>query len=65
MESSISGQITNVMSAAGEVVTGSFGWVSTAVNAITSNPLILMCVLLPFVGTGIVLVKKLIRTKAR
>lgn len=57
--------ITNIMTSAGEVVTGAFGWVSTAVNAILSNPLILMCTLLPFVGLGITLVRKLIRTKAR
>lgn len=57
--------ITSIMTSAGEVVTGAFGWVSTAVNAILSNPLILMCTLLPFVGLGITLVRKLIRTKAR
>lgn len=57
--------ITSIMTSAGEVVTGAFGWVTTAVNAIISNPLILMCVLLPFVGLGITIVRRLIRTKAR
>lgn len=60
-----SGEITSIMGQASEVVTGAFGWVSTAVSAITSNPLILMAVLLPFVGLGITLVRKLIKTKAR
>lgn len=65
MNGSGSGDITAIMGEASEVVTGAFGWVSTAVSAITSNPLILMCTLLPFVGMGIMLVRKLIRTKAR
>ena len=65
MNGSTSGAITGIMEQAGEVVTGAFGWVSTAISAITSNPLILMCVLLPFVGLGISLVRKLIKTKAR
>ena len=60
-----SGAITGIMSSAGEVVTGAFGWVSTAIDAITSNPLILMSCLLPFIGVGISLVRKLLRTKAR
>lgn len=62
---STSGEITSIMGQAGEVVTGAFGWVGTAVNAIVDNPLILMCTLLPFIFVGIRLVKKLIRTKAR
>lgn len=62
---STSGEITSIMGQAGEVVTGAFGWVSTAINAITSNPLILMVTLLPFVGLGITLVRKLLKTKAR
>lgn len=60
-----SGEITGIMRNAGEVVTGAFDWVSTAVDAITSNPLILMVTLLPFVGLGITLVRKLLKTKAR
>lgn len=60
-----SGEITGIMGQAGEVVTGVFGWVSTAIDAITSNPLILMCVLLPFVGMGVALLRKLLKVKAR
>lgn len=60
-----SGEITGIMSQAGEVVTGVFDWVSTAIDAITSNPLILMCCLLPFVGMGVALLRKLLKVKAR
>lgn len=65
MNGSGSGEITSIMSAAGEVVTGAFGWIGDAVGAITGNPLILMATLLPLVGLGITLVRKLIKTKAR
>jgi len=65
MNGSGSGDITAIMSSAGEVVSGAFSWIGDAVSAITSNPLILMCTLLPFVGLGITLVRKLIKTKAR
>ena len=60
-----SGEITAIMGEAGHVVTGALGWIGDCVSAIVDNPLVLMCVLLPFVGFAIALVRKLIRTKAR
>lgn len=60
-----SGEITSIMGQAGEVVGGALGWIGDCVSAIVDNPLILLCVLLPFVGFAIAVVRKLIRTKAR
>lgn len=59
MSSFISTNITPVVSAA-------FSWVGTAVNAITAegNELLLMAVVLPFVGLGIGLLRRLFGTKA-
>lgn len=40
------------------------GWISIVVDTITGNPLILMAVVLPFVGLGIGLLRRLFGTKA-
>lgn len=60
MTSSISG----LMTAAGDIVSESTSWVGTAASTITSNSIILLAVLVPFVGLGIGLLKRLIRTRA-
>lgn len=39
-------------------------WISTVVSAITSNPIILYAVLIPFVGVGITLLRRLFKSKA-
>lgn len=54
--------ITNVTS----LVTAAFGWVTTAVQTITAsgNELLLMAVILPFVGLGIGLLRRLFGTRA-
>lgn len=39
-------------------------WISTIISTITSNPLILIAVLVPFVGLGIGLLRRLIGTRA-
>lgn len=39
-------------------------WISTAVSAVTSNPIILFAVLIPFVGVGISLLRRLFKSKA-
>lgn len=48
----------------GSIITAALGWVGSAVTTITSNPLILMAVIIPFVGLGIGLLKRLISTRA-
>lgn len=39
-------------------------WISTIISTITSNPLILIAVIVPFVGLGIGLLRRLIGTRA-
>lgn len=48
------------------LVTAAFGWVTTAVGTITAegNELLLMAVVLPFVGLGVGLLRRLFGTKA-
>lgn len=42
-------------------VTESIKWVGSFVGAITSNPLLLMFVIVAFVGLGVGLIKRLVR----
>ena len=49
--------LTNVSS----LVTEAIKWVGSFVGAITSNPLILMFVIVAFVGLGVGLIRRLIR----
>ncbi len=53
----VSGLVTEV----GTIVTGAVGWIGDYVGAITSNPLILMFVIVAFVGLGVGLIRRLIR----
>lgn len=39
-------------------------WISTVISTITSNPIILFAVLIPFVGVGISLLRRLFKSKA-
>lgn len=43
------------------LVTEAIKWVGSFVGAITSNPLILMFVIVAFVGLGVGLIKRLVR----
>lgn len=49
--------LTNVSS----LVTEAVKWVGSFVGVITSNPLLLMFVIIAFVGLGVGLIKRLIR----
>ena len=68
--SAIINAITNIINAAfvGSPANGGTpavpSWISTAVTTITSNPLILIAVVLPFVGLGIGLLKRLFSARA-
>lgn len=53
--------VGDILSSAGTVVTSAFGWVSTAVNAVTSNPLILTSAVLGLVGLGIGITRRLLK----
>lgn len=50
----ILGYITNI-------VTSAVGWITSFVNLIVGQPLLLMFVLVAFVGTGIGLIRRIIR----
>lgn len=43
-----------------ELVTAAVTWISSYVGAITSNPLILMFVIIAFVGLGVGLISRMI-----
>ena len=53
--------MSTILTSVGEIVTSGITWVSAFGGAITSNPLILMFVLVPMVGLGVGLLKRLIR----
>lgn len=55
------GTLAAIINDIGSLVTGSVSWIGSFVGAITSNPLILMFVIMGFVGLGVGLIKRLIR----
>lgn len=67
--------LAQILTAIGDIIEAAFvgdptattpvpSWISTVVSTITSNPLILIAVILPFVGLGIGLLRRLFSTKA-
>ena len=63
MEGEAAMTIATLMSNAGEIVTAGLGWISNVVSTVTSNPLILMFVILPLVGLGVGLFRRLINVQ--
>ena len=55
------GTLAAIISDIGSLVTSSVTWIGSFVGAITSNPLILMFVIVGFVGLGVGLIKRLTR----
>lgn len=53
--------VSDILTNAGTVVTSAFGWVRTAVEAVTSNPLILTSAVLGLVGLGIGITRRLLK----
>lgn len=56
--------IAQVLSAIGEVVTAALGWVGDVIDVIEANPILLFVVLMPFIGVGISLLRRLFKSKA-
>lgn len=58
--------MSDIITAVTSIVNAAFGWVGTAVSTITApgNELLLMAVVLPFVGLGVGLLRRLFGTKA-
>lgn len=55
--------ISSIMGNAGEIVTAGLGWIGDVVSTVTGNPLILLFVILPLVGLGIGLFRRLINVQ--
>lgn len=53
--------IATLLENVSSLVTSSVSWIGSFVGAITSNPLILMFVIVAFVGLGVGLIQRLIR----
>lgn len=56
-----SGSIATIITAITTLVNGAITWVTSFVGVITSNDLILVFVIVAFVGTGVGLIKRMIR----
>lgn len=61
MDAPAAGTIAAILSSVGSIVTQGITWVTSFVGVITSNPLILMFVVVSFVGLGIGLLRRLIQ----
>lgn len=53
--------IATIVGNVSTLVTEAIKWVGSFVGAITSNPLLLMFVIVAFVGLGVGLIKRLVR----
>lgn len=60
MEGSTSMSVASIISVISEVFTAAIGWVGTVAETITSNPLLLIGVVVGFVGIGVGLFKRLL-----
>lgn len=53
--------LTSLLGDITSIITQGISWIGSVITAITSNPLLLMFVLFGFIGTGIGLVKRIMR----
>lgn len=53
--------MASILADISSVVTASIGWINSFVGAITSQPLLLLFVVVAFVGLGVGLIKRIIR----
>lgn len=58
--------LTTILTAIGSIVSGAVSWISSFLELITDegNELLLIVVVMPFVGLGIGLLKRLMSTRA-
>lgn len=52
--------VATILTSIGSIVTAAVGWMQTAGNAIAANPLALTFILLPLMGAGIGLFRRII-----
>lgn len=55
--------MSTILSDAGTIVTEALGWVVEVVSTVTGNPLLLLFCVLPLVGLGIGLFRRLINVQ--
>lgn len=63
MSETVAMTLTQIISALTEIFTAAIGWVGTVVTTITSNPLLLIFVLIPLVGLGVGLFRRLLNVQ--
>lgn len=51
----------SLLSAMSSVLSASMGWVGAVAQAVAAHPVLLLCVVLGFIGTGVLLFKRLLR----
>lgn len=56
--------IDQILAAITSIITAALGWVGDVVDVIEANPILLFAVLIPFVGIGISLLRRLFKSKA-
>lgn len=56
--------IAQILDAITSIITASLGWVGDVIDVIEANPILLFSVLIPFVGVGISLLRRLFKSKA-
>lgn len=61
MEGATTMTMATVLSTITEVFTAAVGWVGTVAETVTSNPLLLIGVVIGFIGVGIGLFSRLLR----
>lgn len=52
--------VATLIAALGDIFTAAVGWVSTVATTITASPILLLFVLVPLVGLGIGMFKRMI-----
>ena len=51
----------SLLSAMSSVLSAPMGWVGAVAQAVTAHPVLLLCVAIGFIGTGVLLFKRLLR----
>lgn len=57
----VAGSMEAILTSAGALVTKALAWVTEVVTTITGSPLLLMFVVLPLIGLGVGLVRRILR----
>ncbi len=61
MEGEVAFTMTTLLSNIGTILESSIAWMGSIASAVASNPLLMLGVVIPFVGFGVGLFKRLLR----